>query len=72
MCGALAADQIGQAVVRVVRLDGVESMSAEDFAQLETLFRERGIQVLSSRVSRGDLEDGEILIHEGKVQEVGE
>jgi outer membrane murein-binding lipoprotein Lpp len=72
VCGALAADQISQAVVRVVRLDGVESMSAEDFAQLETLFEERGIQVLSSRVSRGDLEDGEILIHEGKIQEVGE
>lgn len=72
VCGALAAEQIGQAVVRVVRLDGVESMSAEDFAQLETLFKERGIQVLSSRVSRGDLEDGEILIHEGTVREVGE
>lgn len=72
VCGALAAEQISQAVVRVVRLDGVESMSAEDFAQLETLFEERGIQVLSSRVTRGDLEDGEILIHEGKVQEVEE
>jgi hypothetical protein len=70
VCGALAADQISQAVVRVVRLDGVESMSSEDFAQLEALFEEHGIQVLSSRVSRGDLEEGEILIHEGRIQEV--
>lgn len=72
VCGALAAYEISKATLKVVRFDGVESMSAEDFQVLETLFEEKGIQVLSSRVTRGDLEDGEILIHEGKVQEVNE
>lgn len=72
VCGALAAYEISKATLKVVRFDGVESMSAEDFQVLETIFEEKGIQVLSSRVTRGDLEDGEILIHEGKVQEVKE
>lgn len=67
VCGALAAHEIGNSVLRVVRIDGVESMSAEDFAALSEIFEEKGIQVLSTRVTRGDLEDGEILIHEGRV-----
>lgn len=70
VCGALAAHQIAQSRIRVVRLDGVESMSAEDFSALEQIFQEHDVQVLSSRVTRGDLEDGELLIHEGSVQEV--
>lgn len=70
VCGALAAHQIAQSRIRVVRLDGVESMSAEDFSALEKIFQEHDVQVLSSRVTRGDLEDGELLIHEGSVQEV--
>lgn len=70
VCGALAAHEISQAKLRVVRLDGVESMSSEDFHALEAIFEEKDIQVLSSRVTRGDLEDGEILIHEGTVREV--
>lgn len=70
VCGSLAAHEIAQSPLRVVRLDGIESMSSEDFAQLEALFEEHDIQVLASRVTRGDLEEGELLIHEGKVQEV--
>ena len=70
VCGSLAAHEIAQAPLRVVRLDGIESMSSADFAQLEALFEEHDIQVLASRVTRGDLEEGELLIHEGKVQEV--
>ena len=70
VCGALAAHQIAQSRIRVVRLDGVESMSAEDFSALEQIFQEHDVQVLASRVTRGDLEDGELLIHEGQVQEV--
>ena len=70
VCGSLAAHEIAKAPLRVVRLDGIESMSSEDFAQLEALFEEHDIQVLASRVTRGDLEEGELLIHEGKVQEV--
>ena len=67
VCGALAAHEIGKSPLRVVRLDGVESMSAEDFHALEAIFEERDIQVLSTRVTRGDLEDGEICIHEGTI-----
>lgn len=67
VCGALAAHEIGKSPLRVVRLDGVEAMSAEDFHALEAIFEEKDIQVLSSRVTRGDLEDGEICIHEGTV-----
>lgn len=71
VCGALAAHEIGKAPLRVVRLDGVEAMSAEDFQTLEAIFEEKDIQVLSSRVTRGDLEDGEICIHEGTVYNPG-
>lgn len=70
VCGSLAAHEIAQAPLRVVRLDGIEAMSAEDFAQLEAIFEEHDIQVLASRVTRGDLEEGELLIHEGQVQDV--
>lgn len=69
VCGALAAHQIAQSKIRVVRLDGVESMSSEDFQALEKIFSEYDVQVLSSRVTRGDLEEGELLIHEGAVLE---
>lgn len=70
VCGALAAHQIAQSRLRVVRLDGIESMSSEDFAALEAIFQAHDVQVLASRVTRGDLEDGELLIHEGQVLEV--
>lgn len=69
VCGSLAAHEISQSKLRVVRLDGIESMSSEDFAKLEKLFEEKDIQVLASRVTRGDLEEGEILIHDGQALE---
>ena len=65
VCGALAAASISRHKLRVVRMDGVESMSRPDFEQLSNIFDHAGIQVLSSRVSRGDVEDGEIEIVDG-------
>lgn len=65
VCGAIAASTFKDGQLRVVRLDGTESMSKDDFLTLEALFNEKGIQVLSSRVTRGDLEDYEIVISEG-------
>lgn len=67
ICGALAATQIKEKDLKIVRMDGIESMSKEDFAQLSDIFNREGIQVLSSRVSRGDVELGEIVIENGKI-----
>lgn len=69
ICGALAAETIKQHELRVVRMDGIESMGADDFSRLESIFNEKGIQVLSSRVTRGDIEDGELLIVDGSIEE---
>jgi len=60
----LAKEQIGK--VRVVRIDGIESMSEKDFISLRDMFNEANIQVLASRVSRGELEPTEITIEEGE------
>lgn len=68
VCGALAAASIKENELHVVRMDGVESMSPEDFKALQKIFNNKGIQVLSSRVSRGDVEEGEIVIEEGKAK----
>lgn len=65
VCSALALKDILNHEIRVVRLDGVERMSLEDFADLQGLFNDHGIQVLSTRVARGDLDKGEIEITEG-------
>jgi len=67
VCGALAAETISQHKLRVVRMDGVESMSKEDFQRLAKIFNDKGIQVLSSRVTRGDIDDGEIQIVDGNI-----
>lgn len=69
VCGALAAASIKENELHVVRMDGIESMSPEDFKALQKIFNDKGIQVLSSRVSRGDVEENEIVIEEGKVKE---
>lgn len=69
ICGAISAAAICQKPLRVVRLDGVESMSAADFAALAEIYQRHGIQVFASRVSRGDVEPGEIIIVDGSVQE---
>ena len=39
-------------------------MSKNDFGQLQALFGENEIQVVSTRVARGDIEDGELVITE--------
>ena len=68
-CGALAASTIQDKKLKCVRMDGIESMSKEDFDKLEKIFNEAGIQVFSSRVSRGDKEDNEIVIVDGGIEE---
>jgi len=69
VCGALAAETIKDHKLHVVRMDGIESMSQKDFKQLEKIFNDKGIQVLSSRVTRGDIDDGEILIVDGAISD---
>jgi len=51
--------------IKVVRIDGIESMSKQDFDLLVHMFNDADIQVLATRVSRGDIDDGEIVITEG-------
>lgn len=65
VCGALAAKTIQKAPIKVVRMDGIESMDPKDFNKLEKIFNDNDVQVLSSRVSRGDKADNEIIIEEG-------
>ena len=63
---AIALGDIEKHEIKVVRLDGIESLSKKDYGTMRDLFNERGVQVLSTRVSRNnDVEDGEITITEG-------
>jgi hypothetical protein len=66
VCAALAISDIKAHPIKVVRMDGVESMSKADYEQLRELFNGEGIQVLSTRVSRGDTEPNEITIVDGE------
>ena len=66
VCSALAMKDIMANPMRVVRLDGIESMSKEHFQKLTDMFNGAGIQVLSTRVARTDeVELGEIKIVDG-------
>lgn len=69
VCAALAIEDIKAHPLKVVRMDGIESMSKVDYESLKGLFNGHGIQVLSTRVSRGDTEPGEIVISEGVYEE---
>lgn len=71
VCSGLAVNEIKNHPIRVVRLDGVESMSQGDFKKLVDLFCNLGVQVLSTRVSRGDKEENEIVITNGKYTDQG-
>ena len=66
VCSALAMKDIKAHPLKIVRLDGIESMGKEHFEQLIKLFNDEDIQVLSTRVSRGDTEPGEIVIVDGE------
>ena len=66
ICAALAAEQIKNSPLKIVRMDATESMSKEDFNTTVQIFNAHGIQVLSTRVSRaGEVEPGELVIHDG-------
>lgn len=68
VCAALAAALVKDSKLQVVRMDGIESMSREDFKRMCEIFNKQGVQVLSSRVDRdGQVEEGELLIEEGRV-----
>jgi len=66
VCAALAISDIKAHKIKVVRMDRVESMSKADYEKLRELFNGEGIQVLSTRVSRGDVEPNEIVIVDGE------
>jgi hypothetical protein len=55
--------------IKVVRMDGIESMSQADFETMKNYFNQNGIQVLSSRVAWGDAMENELVIHDGGLLE---
>lgn len=69
VCAALAMNDILAHDIRVVRMDGIESMSETHMQKLVEIFNGHGIQVLSTRVSRGDTVEGEIEIVDGEYKE---
>ena len=66
VCAALSIADIKAHDLKVVRIDGVESMDIDNFKKLQKLFNDSGIQVLSTRVSRGDIDPQEIVIVDGE------
>lgn len=69
VCCALATKDIMANPMRVVRLDGIESISKEHFKILTEMFNKDGIQVLSTRVAREPkVESGEIKIVDGNYE----
>jgi len=71
VCAALVIDDVRNHPIHVVRMDGIESMSKQDFAKLQELYADADIQILSTRVAREAVEDGEIEIVEGRYEEKG-
>jgi len=64
VCAALAMKDILTHPLHCCRMDGVESLSKERFAELQGLFGDHDIQIISTRVARDDEEPGEIVISE--------
>ena len=62
---AIALGDIEKHPLKVVRIDGIESLSKKDYEKLREIFNGRGIQVLATRVSRNGTEPGEIEIVDG-------
>jgi len=66
VCAALSIKDILSRDIKVVRMDGIESMSRKDYELLKGLYNGHDIQVLSTRVSQQDEHyNGEIVIEEG-------
>lgn len=63
--GILAAHEIKNKKLKVVRMDGIESMSPENFDTLQKYYNKHGIQVWSSRVAWGEVMQGELVIEDG-------
>lgn len=63
---SLAFEDVARCSIKAVRLDGIESMSKEDYETIKAIADEKGIQILSSRVTwDGSVEDNEVLIVDG-------
>jgi hypothetical protein len=66
VAAGIAIEGIKKHPFKIVRIDGIESMSKKDFGELKKLFNGHDIQVLSTRVSRGEIEPNEIVIIDGE------
>jgi len=63
---SLAFEDALQHKLRVVQIDGIESMCPEDYAKIQKIALEKGIQLLATRVTwRSDPEGNEITIEDG-------
>ena len=71
ICVALTAEIIERdESMKVIRMDGIESMSVKDFDEAVAICDAKGIQIISTRVARnGDAEPGEIVIKDGVIKE---
>lgn len=69
VCAAISIGDIIRHPIRVVRMDGVESMSPDDFKALVKLFNGHDIQVLSTRVAYNEIGENEIVIQDGEYGE---
>lgn len=72
VCAALSIADILKHKFHVARIDNLESMSKKDQTALVKLYNKHGIQVLMARVSRGEIEKGEIVITDGEYVEVSD
>lgn len=64
-CAAIVVQDVRNHAVHAIRMDGIESLSLSDWNKLKELYNGFDVQILSTRVTRGDIEDGEIVIEDG-------